>query len=70
MDMPDEMKCQLTRNRGGALSNGAGGRGGGRGAGAAGRQGLTLVPISAQLELFRPPCDPTQLINVSWSCSS
>ena len=37
MDMPDEMKCQLTRNRGGALSNGAGGRGGGRGAGAAGR---------------------------------
>jgi len=23
------------------------------------RQGLTLVPISAQLELFCPPCNPT-----------
>ena len=33
-------------------------------------QGLTLVPISAQLELFCPPYDPTSLMNVSWSCSS
>jgi len=33
-------------------------------------QGLTLVPISAQLELFCPPCKPTSPMNVSWSCSS
>jgi len=33
-------------------------------------QGLTLVPISAQLELFYPPYNPTYLMNVSWSCSS
>jgi len=33
-------------------------------------QGLTLVPISAQLELFCPPYNPTSLMNVSWSCSS
>jgi hypothetical protein len=31
---------------------------GGRGGGPP-RQGLTLVPISAQLELFRPPYNPT-----------
>jgi len=35
-------------------------------AAAAARQGLTLVPISAQFELFRPPYDPTQLND---SCS-
>jgi solute carrier family 35 protein E1 len=33
-------------------------------------QGLTLVPISAQLEILCPPCNPTSLMNVSWSCSS
>ena len=33
-------------------------------------QGLTLVPISAQLELFCPPFNPASLMNVSWSCSS
>ena len=32
-------------------------------------QGLTLVPISAQLELFCPSCNPTQLMNVSWTCA-
>jgi hypothetical protein len=37
---------------------------------AASGQGLTLVPISAQLELFCPPCNPTKLMNVSWICSS
>ena len=26
-------------------------------------QGLTLVPISAQLERFRPPYNPTDLMN-------
>jgi len=36
----------------------------------ASEQGLTLVPFSAQLELFRPPHNPTELMNVSWSCSS
>jgi hypothetical protein len=34
------------------------------------RQGLTLVPISAQLELFCPLCIPTVLMNVSPRCSS
>ena len=33
-------------------------------------QGLTLVPISAQLELFCPLYKPTLLMNVSWSCSN
>jgi len=52
-----------------------GGGGGGGGDGAAGDrryrgQGLTLVPISAQLELFCPLCNPTRLMNVSWSCST
>jgi hypothetical protein len=37
---------------------------------AAGRQGLTLLPISAHLELYCPPYDPTLLMSVSWSCSS
>ena len=33
--------------------------------------GVTLVPISAQLELFCPPYNPTlKFMNVSWSCSS
>jgi len=32
------------------------------------RQGLTLVPISAQLELFCPPCNPTYDMNVSRIC--
>ena len=36
----------------------------------AARQGLTLVPISAQLEHFFPPYYPTPLMSVSWSCSS
>jgi hypothetical protein len=34
------------------------------------RQGLKLVPYSAQLELFCPLYHPTELMNVSWSCSS
>jgi hypothetical protein len=34
------------------------------------RQGLTLVRNSAQLELFCPPCNPSQLMTVPWSCSS
>ena len=33
-------------------------------------QGLTLVPNSAKLELFCPSRNPTQLMNVCWSCSS
>jgi hypothetical protein len=33
-------------------------------------QGRTLVPDAAQLELFCPPYNPTQLMNVYWSCSS
>jgi len=33
-------------------------------------QGLTLIPISAQLELFSPPCNPTQLMHVPRSCLS
>ena len=33
-------------------------------------QGLTLVPVTARLELFRPPYNPNYLMNVSWSCSS
>jgi len=37
---------------------------------AAAYQGPTLVPNSAQLELFCPPYNPTQLMNVSWSCST
>jgi hypothetical protein len=33
-------------------------------------QGLSLVPVSAQLELLCPPYNPKKLMNVSWSCSS
>ena len=33
-------------------------------------QGLTLVTISAQLELFCPTDHPARLVNVSWSSSS
>jgi hypothetical protein len=33
-------------------------------------QGLTLVPNFAQLELISTSYNPTQLMNVSWSCSS
>ena len=33
-------------------------------------RGLQSFPISAQLELFCPPCNPPELMNVSWSCSS
>jgi hypothetical protein len=33
-------------------------------------QGLTLVPISAEFELFCPPYIPTYLTNVSRRCSS
>ena len=39
------------------------------GTGAADNQGLTLVPISAEPELFCPPYNPTSLMNVSRSCS-
>jgi len=31
-------------------------------------QGLTLVPLSAQLQLFCQPCKSTQVMNVCWSC--
>jgi hypothetical protein len=37
---------------------------------AAAAQGLTLVPISAQLELFCPPYNPASHMNVSWICSN
>ena len=33
-------------------------------------QRLTLVHFSAQLELICPTCNPSRLMNVSWSCSS
>ena len=33
-------------------------------------QGLSLGPISAEIELFCPPYNPNQLMNVSGSCSS
>jgi len=33
-------------------------------------QGLTLVHVTAQLELFCLPYNPTKLMNVSSSCSS
>ena len=33
-------------------------------------QGLTLVPVSAQLELFCPLYNTTELMNVSRSCLS
>ena len=33
-------------------------------------QGLTLVPNSAQLEIFHPPYNPNKRMRVSWSCSN
>ena len=33
-------------------------------------QGLTFVPISAQIEHFLPPYNSTQFMTVSWNCSS